>query len=89
MGTHSFYLPQDEEARITRKLRKCAQERGASVSKLITEVIRKFVDAGPSGGRKTPGWAAKFLGCWKGGDAVDVISLIEASRTRQKNPSFK
>jgi hypothetical protein len=87
MATYSFYLPKSEETRILRQLERLASEKGASLSELILEALKRYLDKQPT--QKSAGWASIFQGSWGGTDALKTLKVIEKSRTRQKNPELK
>ncbi len=87
MATYSFYLPKSEEFRILRQLEKLASEKGASLSEVILEALKGYLDKPTS--NPCTGWATAFQGSWKGRDALKILKTIEVSRTRQKNPELK
>ena len=85
MATHSFYIPNEIDPQVTRKLKMMASKQDTSISDLVTEIIINYVNQKEAHQGTKKGWAAKYSGTWKGSsDPQRLIHLIEKSRTRYK-----
>lgn len=88
MATRSFYLPPAEDSRIMRGLTRLARERDLSLSELVMEVFKGYLQA--KGAVKTGGrqWASAFCGVWRG-VSKKLPCLIQKTRSRHRPVPFE
>ncbi len=89
MGTHSFYLPNDEESGVMRSLERTAKERDVSLSEVMLDIFKHyFRKQGETRGLQK-NWTSRLCGSWKGEKKTKkLIQLIEKKRTRHKIEPF-
>jgi hypothetical protein len=89
MATHSFYIPNDQDVEIMSRLHRIAQRHETSVSDLITDILRRYLEKAKKSKVTGSQWANSFCGAWKGrAKNKDLVQSVESSRTRFKSKPF-